>query len=301
MSEISTLGYVVCKAKNLDEWEGFAKNILGLQIGERSDDALALRMDERALRVLIERGDDDDLVALGWELETSEALEARVKHVRERGVEVVEASAEVARSRRVERLCYCVDPNGVRHEFAFGPTLSPISEPFNSPLLAGPGFETGRLGVGHVLEVARDYAQSVSFFTDVIGLRISDYIRDSGVFPGVTVDATFLHAATGRHHSLATASMPSPKKINHLMIQVKSLDDVGLAYDRARRAGVPIIMELGHHPNDQMVSFYAVTPSGFGIEYGWGGIVIPRDEWTVRNYSQLSDWGHRFALAPAAA
>jgi 2,3-dihydroxybiphenyl 1,2-dioxygenase len=164
----------------------------------------------------------------------------------------------------------------------------------------GAGFETGALGVGHLLTVARDYAASVKFYTEVLGLTISDYIRDAEKVPGFTVDATFFHSGTGRHHSLATAFMPSNKKVNHFMIQVKSLDDVGLAYDRAIKAGVPVIMSLGHHPNDHMFSFYMVTPSGFGLEYGWGGIVIDDNNWAIKNYSQLSDWGHQFTPPPGA-
>ena len=28
------------------------------------------------------------------------------------------------------------------------------------------------------------------------------------------------------------------------------------------------------HPNDHMFSFYVRTPSGFSVEYGWGGLLI---------------------------
>jgi hypothetical protein len=41
-----------------------------------------------------------------------------------------------------------------------------------------------------------------------------------------------------------------------------------------------------------MFSFYVVTPSGFMIEYGYGGLVIDDRDWEVRSYPQLSDWGH---------
>ena len=294
MPEISTLGYVVFNASNLDQWETFATDILGLQVGFRSDDVLRLRMDEREHRLIFERGNEDDLCALGWELDTAADLEAYVQLLRGRGVDVVEASPELVQARQVEKIYSCCDPIGFRHEFSYGPKHAPISKPFSSALLVGGGFETGNLGVGHVLAVARDLPESVRFFTECLGLKISDYIRDSNMFPGLDIDAVFMHTKTGRHHSLATCALPSSKKINHLMIQVRSLDDVGLAFDRVRKAGVPVIMEIGHHPNDQMLSFYVQTPSGFGLEYGWGAIVIDDNNWDVRIFSQLSDWGHRF-------
>jgi 2,3-dihydroxybiphenyl 1,2-dioxygenase len=249
---------------------------------------------------MVERGSDDDLSAAGWQFDTAGELQTFVANLRDKGIEVSEGDAALANSRKVEALFHCADPNGYRHEFTVGSTYAPISRPFSSPLLVGGGFETGALGVGHLLTVARDYAASVKFYTEVLGLKISDYIRDAEKIPGFTVDGTFFHSGTGRHHSLATAFMPSHKKLNHVMIQVKSLDDVGLAYDRALKAGVPIIMSLGHHPNDRMLSFYMLTPSGFGLEYGWGGVVIDDDNWAIKNYSQLSDWGHKF-MPPAGA
>lgn len=300
MSGISNLAYVVFNASDLNRWQDYAVNILGLQVGDSSEDVLSLRMDELAQRIIVERGSDDDLSAAGWQFDTAGELQTFVVNLRNKGIEVTEGDAAMARSRKVEALFHCGDPNGYRHEFTVGSTYAPISRPFSSPLLVGGGFETGALGVGHLLTVARDYAASVKFYTEVLGLKISDYIRDVETIPGFTVDATFFHSATGRHHSLATALMPSNKKLNHFMIQVKSLDDVGLAYDRSLKAGVPIIMSMGHHPNDHMFSFYMLTPSGFVLEYGCGGLVIDDDNWAIKSYSELSDWGHQFA-PPAGA
>jgi len=294
MSAISNLAYVVINANDLGQWKDFAAQILGLQIGGSSESALSLRMDEFAQRIVIEKGQADDLQAAGWQFDTAAELQQFVDGLRKKGITVGVGDAAQVKSRKVEALYYCEDPNGYRHEFVFGPEYALISKPFNSPVLVGNGFETGKLGVGHLLTVARDYAASVKFYTEVLGLRISDYIRDAETFPGVTVDATFMHSKTGRHHSLATAFMPSPKVLNHLMIQVQDFNDVGLAYDRVLKAGLPVISTPGHHPNDHMYSFYVRTPSGFGLEYGWGGLVIDDHDWSVKNYSKLSDWGHKF-------
>lgn len=300
MSEISSLGYWVINASDLDNWERFATQILGLQVSARSVDELQLRMDEREQRMIIERGPQDDLCALGWEFDNAAQLEAYVATLREKDVEVISADEGVAENRRVERVYYCLDPEGFRHEFYYGAQHAPMSSPFHSPLLVGK-FETGRLGIGHAVVVAQDAARSTQFYTDILGLRISDYIRDAHSFPDAEIDCVFMHTRTGRHHSLATLAMPSSKKVNHLMIQVTSLDDVGLAFDRVKAAGVPVIMGIGHHPNDQMLSFYVETPSGFGFEYGWGGVVIDENSsWDMRTYSQLSDWGHEFSLVRPA-
>ena len=293
MANISNLGYAVFGVSDLARWEHFAVDLLGLQLGRNENGKmLTLRMDEYEQRLVLEQGPEDDIRAAGWQLDTEEALEVFVDQVRSQGVPIEVGSAELARTRRVEKLYVCDDPNGFKHEFFFGSAIATITQPFRSAVLKGPGFRTGPLGIGHLLPRALDYKASVAFYRQVLGLKISDYIREE-MAPGIVVDATFFHSATGRHHSLATAAIPMQKILNHLMIEVQDMDDVGLAYDRCVQAGCSIVLELGHHPNDKMFSFYVETPSGFAIEYGHGGIIVDDANWEVISYSKLSDWGHK--------
>lgn len=293
MAAISNLGYAVFGVSDLARWERFAVDLLGFQVGRRDDGKLlALRMDEYEQRIVLEQGAEDDLRVAGWELDNEDDLDAYVAQLRSQGVTVEACSAELARARRVEKLYRCDDPNGFKHEFYFGPALATMSQAFRSSVMKGPGFRTGPLGIGHLLPRSLDYKASVDFYRQVLGLKISDYIREE-IAPGIVADATFMHTSTGRHHSLATAAIPGNKILNHLMVEVLDMDDVGLAYDRCAKAGYSMVLELGHHPNDKMFSFYVETPSGFAIEYGWGGIVIEDANWQVISYSKMSDWGHK--------
>jgi extradiol dioxygenase len=81
--------------------------------------------------------------------------------------------------------------------------------------------------------------------------------------------------------------------MHHLMLEVNSLDDVGTALDRCIEKKLPLAMALGHHTNDRMTSFYVRSPSGFEIEYGWGGLLVNDDDWVVRSYDSGSVWGHK--------
>ncbi|VTZ27587.1 3-methylcatechol 2,3-dioxygenase [Methylocella tundrae] len=293
MAEISNLAYVVFDVSDLPKWEEFAVDIVGMQVGRRDEGKLlSLRMDEYEQRVWLQQGNADDILVAGWELDTEGELEEFVHAAAKAGGRIRDGGHELAERRRVEKIYVCDDPTGYTHELFFGPTIIPISKPFRSKVLQGLGFETGPLGLGHILTAANDYKESVGFYQKVLGLRISDYIR-AEIAPGQVVDATFLHSASGRHHSLATAQFPAGKRLNHFMVQYQSMDDVGMAFDRAQRAGVPLVLDLGHHPNDRMFSFYVKTPSGFAIEIGSGGIVVDDDTWKIVNYSELSDWGHK--------
>ena len=293
MPPLMNLGYAVFGVSDMDAWEHFAVDLMGLQVGRRDPDRqLTLRMDEHEQRFVLEKGNDDDLRVAGWQLASDADLEAYADRLRSLGVQVESGGKTLARERRVEKLYSCADPNGFRHEFHFGPALADGARPFRSSALSGPGFRTGPLGLGHLLPRAKDYAATVSFYKDILGLKVSDFIREE-IAPGIVADATFFHTATGRHHSIATGALPGVRTLNHVMVEVLDMNDVGLAYDRCLQAGCRMAMELGHHPNDQMFSFYVETPSGFAMEYGHGGVVIDDARWQVASYSRLSDWGHK--------
>ncbi|NWD82496.1 VOC family protein [Pseudomonas reactans] len=294
MTMISNLGYIVLGVSDLDAWERFAVDVVGLQVGAREPGvSLGLRMDDFEQRILLQSSNVDDMIAAGWEFDTEEALLTYVAGLREHGVEVRDVSAELASVRRVECVFSCTDDNGMLHEFYFAARRAALSDAFRSKVLCGP-FVTGRLGVGHFVAVDKSGGATTNFYECILGVKLSDYICGE-VMPGKEMEVKFFHSATGRHHSVATAEVPFPvsKIIHHIMVEVADMNDVGLAYDRCVAAGVPIEMEFGHHPNDGMFSFYAKTPSGFLLEFGYGGIVVDDATWEVKRYSQLSDWGHR--------
>jgi len=291
MSELQNFAYVVIAASDLSAWRDYAAGIIGLGTSDVGADCLGLRMDGHPWRILIEPGSDDDLSHAGWDLGSPEALDEYVAALRAKGVDVREEDGDLANKRSVSRLFSLADPNGFRHEFFAGRTGVSDDGGELSSILRGTGFRTDELGIGHILPVSNSYDESVRWYTEVLGLRYSDRIREP-MAPGVYADATFFHTATGRHHSLATGAFPSSKRLNHLMLEYRDMNDVGFACDRAKKAGIPIVLELGHHPNDQMFSFYMRTPSGFAMELGHGGVVIDDATWEPQIYDELSDWGH---------
>jgi extradiol dioxygenase len=84
------------------------------------------------------------------------------------------------------------------------------------------------------------------------------------------------------------------------MLQTHALNDVGATYDLCQDRGVPLVRGLGRHTNDHMVSFYMHTPSGFEVEYGWGGRVVDDATWHVQQHTRGSIWGHRSVVAQPA-
>ena len=56
-----------------------------------------------------------------------------------------------------------------------------------------------------------------------------------------------------------------------MMLELFSLDDVGQGYDLAQDDPDKIAVTMGRHSGDYVTSFYTWNPSGFMVEYGWGG------------------------------
>lgn len=289
MSKVNRLGYVGFEVSDLNRWEVFATEVLGLQLARKDEGKrLAFRMDAHEQRLVLQKGTADDAAFFGWEIDTEAELDAVAERVAAAGVKVAKGTAAEAEDRRVEKLYICQDPDGNRVELYFGPKLS--NAPCHSSVLTS-SFVTGDQGMGHYFHVAKkDRQTTLDFYVGLLGLKYSDFIRQE-LAPGLIADAAFLHCSP-RHHSMAVAVFPIvPKQLHHFMIEVADLEDLGRAYDRCRQLEFPLELTIGMHPNNKCLSFYVRSPSGFSFEVGWGGIVI-EEGWTVKSYDRLSQWGH---------
>jgi len=285
MSSVKQTGYLVFEVSDLAAWEKFGTEILGLEVVDRRGDAgFSLRMDGYQQRFFIEHGPADDLAAIGWEVDGPAVLEELAQRLEDAGHQVMQGTPEEAARRNVEALIRVDDPAGNPNEIFCGPKMA--DEPFASKVVPS-GFVADEQGFGHVVVVSKDDARHEEFYATMFGLKLSDYIRCE--YFGHKIDVTFMHANT-RHHSLAFGG-GQLKRIHHFMVQAKSMDEVGMCYDRFLFSGGMVHQTLGRHPNDKMFSFYGYTPSGFHFEFGAGAIEIG-DNWETTIHGKVSEWGH---------
>jgi 3,4-dihydroxy-9,10-secoandrosta-1,3,5(10)-triene-9,17-dione 4,5-dioxygenase len=292
MTRVEALGYLGLRAKSLDDWQTFATEILGMVATRQEvegEDALVLRMDERAHRVTVRPG-DDGLDYVGWQVSGPDALDAVAAALDEVGVPYKDDAA-LAELRGVRRLLSFNDPAGTALELHYGPTVN--NELFVSP--TGARFVTttpdgADMGLGHVVIVCHNVDETIEFYRRVLGFGVSDHIIP---VPGLLL--TFLHT-NPRHHSLAVAPVygDGPTGINHFMVEVDDLETVGRSLDKVQTRKIRQLATLGRHTNDKMLSFYVQSPSGFGVEYGTDGVLVDPKTWTVVSYDASSSWGHRF-------
>lgn len=286
-ASVVALDYMEIGVSDLDAWRRFSENVLGLA-AQIQDDALLLRMDADDWRIKVTATGEDDVRALGFRVASPAAIEALRERLAPQNIALNAADASDCTRRGVSQLWYCSDPDGLRIEFFINPRLSG-PEPFRSPVGVS-GFVTGELGFGHLVLTVRDRARADAFFQAALGMRLSDYVVLGP--PGRQITLTFLHC-NARHHTVAYVPVSAPKRLNHFMLQVQNMDDVGHGLDRAQASGVPIATTLGKHSNDYMTSFYMRTPSGFEVEYGWGGREVDDAVWQVETLDSTSIWGHQ--------
>lgn len=278
--DIRSLGYIGIDVTDIERWRGYAE-ILGTMVVSEPN-RFRMRIDERPFRVAVQASEETDgLAYAGWELPDRSALESATAELAASGFTTDVGSAEECARRRVRGLTRTVDPGGFVLELFHGPVHDHI--PFMSPAGVS-GFQTGRQGLGHIVLGTPNLEKSIDFYTQVLGFRVSDYWK-----PG-DEDVVFLRC-NPRHHSLALVAAPEPV-LYHFMLEANSLDDVGYTLDRHHLADAPISMQLGKHTNDQMVSFYSRSPSGFDVEFGFGGLLVDEATWTVTEITKPSFWGH---------
>lgn len=271
------LAFLVFEVSDIGAWRAFLTEVLGLIEVE----GLRFRLDAYAWRVQLQQGPADDLAALGWQVDEP-TLDLVASRLRARGTSFTDGDAD---ERLATRRLRFTDPSGIPVEVVTG--LQRAAEPFESKVNRA-GFVADEQGMGHLVLSANDKAESVRFYTEVLGIRLSDHIVCE-VY-GHPVDLSFFHV-NQRHHSIAFGG-PQRKRLHHFMIEARQMDEVGLAHDRTLRSGLRITQTIGRHPNDRMFSFYARTPSKFEFEFGWGGRSVDDDTWQPTTYHQISEWGH---------
>ncbi|KQX18177.1 biphenyl 2,3-dioxygenase [Sphingomonas sp. Root50] len=280
-SLLQSLGYMGVETCRADEWASFATDLLGMQIADRGDRGFTLRTDARAARLLVDSGTQERVAFIGWEVTDAGALAALAVRLSDAGHAVAPGPADLIERRQVADLLIAHDPLGNRLEFFHGAAEGATAF---VPGRAISGFRTGPLGLGHVVLTARSVEAVIPFYTDLLGFRLSDYALRP--FP-----AWFFHL-NSRHHSFAVIGT-GVDGFHHLMVELDALDDVGQAYDLAQLEEERIGVTLGRHSNDHMTSFYARSPSGFMIEYGWGGRSIDPERWEPFECDfGPSFWGH---------
>jgi 2,3-dihydroxybiphenyl 1,2-dioxygenase len=274
---VAALGYLGLTSPDLGAWERMSTT-LGVAT-ELVGDTLLGAVDERAWRLHVQPGATDDLAFVGWELRSGADLDVLRARIAASGHDI----GDIDEGRQIVQGFSTRDPDGNTLELFVGAAV-----PARRPAEPAARFRTGALGLGHVVLHCHRFEEMLDFYVTVLGFTVSDTYGQGGV------DVAFLHC-NSRHHSLALVRGRGDFALQHLMLEVETIDEVGRCYDACLPLGLAQ-STLGRHTNDRMLSFYVLAPGGFTIEYGADGRLVEQPE-LQPHHRRTSVWGHHDLVA----
>lgn len=129
--------------------------------------------------------------------------------------------------------------------------------------------------ISHVVVKVSDLERSVKFYTEVLGMRVSDAYPET-MMPGRMV---FLRCNADHHGVALIGGLEGPadnSELHHFAFEVATLDEVFRARNHLRRHGAPIHFEGRRRAGAQIAIEFA-DPDNHQIEICWGIDQVPPD------------------------
>ena len=109
--------------------------------------------------------------------------------------------------------------------------------------------------ISHIVLHSPDHHAAVTFFTDVLGFKVSDWLGDF---------MCFLRCNSAHHR---VAFLPGPPCLNHVAYDMLSVDDMMCGASRLAKRGTELRWGPGRHTAGNNTFSYFTTPNGFAVEY----------------------------------
>jgi 2,3-dihydroxybiphenyl 1,2-dioxygenase len=259
MTTIQEIMQVGVGMPDLAKFESFTQDMLGLPASRSpAGNVTYVRPDQYHHRIAARAAPQPVLDYIGFDVGGARKLAEWETKLASLNIDWRRGTQEERAERQVSDFIELLDPDGHALALCHGFEIDKAPVHYRRDLSV--------LRLGHALLTVKDTQRSHNFYTSVLGFRLSDWVCIDD-----NIRLCFLRCNT-RHHSLAFAPcMPGKSpRLQHVMFEVESLDDVMRSYHFLRMRGAPIGMGPGRHINCQTVHVYAQTPGGFAVEFGWG-------------------------------
>jgi catechol 2,3-dioxygenase-like lactoylglutathione lyase family enzyme len=190
-------------------------------------------------------------------------LDAIEQRLREHGVAV--ESGDGLASDRVDRYVRFSDPSG-----------NPLELYNNMITMPTPprARRVDLLDIQHVVLYQRDAQEAYDFYTNVVGLSLSDWLERM---------TAFMHFKNGWHHGIGVSKRgANGQGLNHICFQPPDLDNVMRARAAVHKMKLPITQDILRHGPSGSVGFYSAGEDTV-IEFSYG----------ARNYAVERDFPRR--------
>ena len=163
------------------------------------------------------------------------------------------------------------------------PSLRSRPTPVSTPAGAGAAPKRSQSGVvhprrlSHLLMFSADVLGGVKFYSEVLGLKLSDHCGDG---------IAFMHGAHGSDHHLIALAKSSGPGLHHSSWDVGSVHEVGLGAEVMRGKGYTQGWGLGRHVLGSNYFHYVRDPWGSYAEYSFDIDFVPSDmDWPAADHA----------------
>lgn len=137
--------------------------------------------------------------------------------------------------------------------------------------------------IGHIGITVRDLDRSIAFYTDVLGLTLTERFEypEEAVGHGTAVEAGAFVRCDSTHHCISMFRLKGAKDapdtdtgvplagLHHIAFELDTPEVLLSLYDHLVAEGVPIVNARRGGPGNQP-RFYAQDPDGHLLEFYWG-------------------------------
>ena len=255
MVRYQRLDRVELNVTRLDRSRKFYEEIVGLQsIGPNPDGSVSFLCGTDDCIVVLHESPVPGVRSIALALEDESAFDGLHRQLSAHGVAYDEVSPEVCEARSLVRAWRLAEPNtsaafeftvsrGAAMKHAFMPTVAKIQR------------------LGHVVFSTPRLAETVTFMQTVLEFATSDDIE--GLI-------TFMRPPPNPYHHGVGVGRGPQHGLHHVNFMVSEIDDIGIAINRLKREGVPIVFGPGRHVASGSVFLYFLDPDGLTLEYSFG-------------------------------
>lgn len=248
MSRVTEIRYVGYGVVDFDAEKRFYEDAWGLEVVP-SDDGMAWYKtkghDEHHV-VRLRKADENRIDVVALAADTRADVDALCAKVEANGGKIVHAPRDLT------------TPGG-GYGFRFF-TPDGLQFEISSDVARGSKAEIARwdgepVKISHIVFHSPDHNAFVTWFCDVLGFKVSDWLGDFMCFL----------RCNSAHHRIAI--LPGPPCLNHVAYDMTGVDGMMRGAHRLRLKGTDIQWGPGRHTAGDNAFSYFVTPGGFAVEY----------------------------------
>jgi catechol 2,3-dioxygenase-like lactoylglutathione lyase family enzyme len=281
IARLRALRSVELRTRALDSSVDFYSEVWGLRVVEREADAAWLRGTGPQHHALALRGaEQNGLGLVCFAVASPTEVDAAARALEGRGIPLVEEPSRSARPGGGYGLRFA-DPEGRTIEIsAETHAVAPLSHEQPVPV-----------GVTHVVLNTTDLDAAVRFYTDVLGLRVSDWSEHQMAFL----------RCNSYHHCIAF-NQAEWASVNHVAYEMPTVDQFMRGIGRLRHHGMTPLWGPGRHgPGNNTFSYFA-DPAHLVCEYTSDVQQIVEADWLPRIWRRVPEladlWGTAGAPSP---